>query len=118
MSLSRFDIVGPARRDLAQILRDSEIHFGAAARDRYEALIEQAIHDLISNPERPGVQTVKGYLRYHLRHSRNRVTSGRVRYPRHILVCRIQGDILVILAVGHDAMEEGLVARIEQGEGG
>jgi hypothetical protein len=43
---------------------------------------------------------------------------GRVRRPQHILICRIVDDLLVVLAVGHDAMELGLTTRIEEGQGG
>ena len=117
MSLTRFDIVGPAGRELGRIFQDSEFGFGPAARKRYEALIEQSIRDLVADPARPGVQIVGGRIHYHLRHSRNRVAGGRVREPRHILVCKIAGDTLIVLAVGHDAMAEGLARRIEEGEG-
>jgi hypothetical protein len=41
-----------------------------------------------------------------------------VREPRHVLVCKVVDRVLVIVAVGHDAMEEGLVKRIQEGEEG
>ena len=45
------------------------------------------------------------------------LSGERVRDPRHILICKIVGDVIVVVAVGHDAMEEGIERRIEEGEG-
>lgn len=118
MSLTHFDIVGPARRDLATIFRDSETQFGFAARERYEALVAQAIRDLVENPTRPGAQLDGGRIHYHLRHSKMRVIGEKVREPRHYLVVRIDGSLLIVLAVVYDAMVEGARTRIEEGEAG
>jgi toxin ParE1/3/4 len=117
VTLSGFEISRSARRELVGILAASFERFGEAASHRYEALVQQAIQDLVDDPDRPGTQLSGARIHYHLRHSRKRVTGGRVREPRHILVCKIQGQTLYILAVGHDAMEEGLVRRIEEGQG-
>jgi toxin ParE1/3/4 len=118
--LTRYDFSPPALKQLAKILRESQTEFGQTARSRYEALIYQAIEDLVANPSRPGAQDIDGRIHYHLRHSRTRVPTGegRVGRPRHILIARIVGQTLRILAVGYDAMEEGLSTRIEAGEGG
>jgi toxin ParE1/3/4 len=107
-----------AERHLSEILGTGEDLWGPDARDRYQALIEQAINDLADNPGRLGVQIIDGLIHYPLRHSRHRVLTGRVKRPRHILVCRIVDDVLVVLAAGHDAMEPELTTRIEEGEGG
>ncbi|MCB8878488.1 type II toxin-antitoxin system RelE/ParE family toxin [Acidisoma silvae] len=108
---------GPAQREVVQILRASTVRFGAPAALRYQLLIGQAVSDLTENPTRAGVRQVDGRLHYHLRHSRSRVAGDKVRYPRHVLVCRIERSMLVIMAVGHDAMEDGMVRRIEEGDG-
>jgi toxin ParE1/3/4 len=113
-----YRVTEAAARHLTEILGTGEDTWGPEARDRYQALIEQAINDLAENPDRLGVQLVNGCIHYHLRHSRSRTPLRRVRRPRHILVCRIVDDVLVVLAAGHDAMEEGLTRRIEEGEGG
>jgi toxin ParE1/3/4 len=115
--LASFQVSPSARRELIKIFAESFDRFGDTASLRYEALVEQAMVDLIQNPERPGIKSVDGRIHYHLRHSRNRVSGGRVRAPRHILVCKIAGDELYVLAVAHDTMEEGLARRIEEGEG-
>lgn len=107
-----------AERHLSEILGTGEDLWGPDARDRYQALIEQAINDLADNPGRLGVQIIDGLIHYHLRHSRHRALMGRVRRPRHVLVCRILDDVLVVLAAGYDGMEPGLATRIEEGQGG
>ena len=75
---------------------------------------------MLDNPARPGVRQIAGRIHYHLRHSRTRVSRalGRVGTPRHIIVARIVGEDLLILAFGHDGMIDGLAARIEEGEAG
>lgn len=107
-----------AERHLEELLVTSEDRFGPAARGRYEALFVQAVQDLVENSERVGVHPVSGRLHYHLRHSRDRVAGklGRVGSPRHILVARVVGEELWILAVAHDAMVDELAVRIEGGE--
>jgi toxin ParE1/3/4 len=116
--LTSFDIVGPARRDLGRIFRDSETRFGLAARKRYQALVGQAIRDLMADPTRLGTQADSGRIHYHLRYSKNRVAGEKVRDPRHLLVVRIDGSLMMVLAIVHDAMVEGAARRIEEGEGG
>ena len=52
----RFELYvsGPARRDIAAILKWSLEKFGQAASLRYEALFLQALCDVETDPERPG----------------------------------------------------------------
>lgn len=50
----RFEVAGPARRDIAAILKRSIREFGEAASVRYRALIRQALTDIEADPERPG----------------------------------------------------------------
>ena len=52
------------------------------------------------------------------RRSRNRVAGERVRDPRRLLVAKIVGARLVVLAVVHDVMVNGIRSRIEEGERG
>jgi toxin ParE1/3/4 len=107
-----------ARRELFRIFADSATRFGEDASLRYEELIIQAIRDLVENPQRIGARPVGARIHYHLRHSWNRVDGERVRDPRHLLVAKIVRTRLVVLAVVHDAMVEGLRSRIEEGEEG
>ncbi|MCB8880721.1 type II toxin-antitoxin system RelE/ParE family toxin [Acidisoma cellulosilytica] len=118
MTLVNYDFSPSALRQLTRIFRESEIEFGLAARRRYEVLVGQAIRDLLANPSRPGAQMVGDRIHYHLRHSRARVPVGEggVGRPRHILIARVVGSDLRILAIGYDAMVAGLQSRIEDGE--
>jgi toxin ParE1/3/4 len=83
------------------ILDEGAAVFGEAARDRYAALIIQAMQDVADEPRRPGAaadtEVDPTALFYHLRHSRDRVGTppGRVGKPRHILVYESAGDGVV-----------------------
>ena len=101
-----------------EILRRSEAEFGAVGRRRYETLVEQALVDLLEDPERPGITIVAGRIHYHLRYSRRRVprTPGQVGRPRHLIIARVVNEALVVLALAHDSMEDELRARIQEGE--
>jgi hypothetical protein len=80
----------------------------------------QALEDLRDNPARPGVRQIAGRLHYHLRHSRTRMPKERRRLgaPRHLIVARVVGADLLVLAFGHNGMVDELAARIEEGEDG
>jgi toxin ParE1/3/4 len=114
--LNGFQFSRSARLELTRIFTDSEKRFGSDARRRYEDLVIQAIRDLVEDPERHGTRSVGPRIHYHLRHSRGHGTGSQVRHPRHILVVRIVGEELMVAAVVHDAMVEGVRGRIEEGE--
>lgn len=100
------------------ILGRSEAEFGALGRQRYEALVEQALMDLLDEPERAGAAIIAGRIHTHLRHSRHRVprTAGKVGRPRHLIIARVINQALVVLALAHDSMDDELQARILRGE--
>ena len=102
-------VAKPARKDIASALRHSENEFGLAARERYKALIDQAINDIAKDPARPGVLSIvdikEGYLLYHLRMSRRNVSGDRVGKPRHFFLFRLENaDNLIIARLLHDRM--------------
>jgi toxin ParE1/3/4 len=105
------DITGPARRDIAAIVKWSLREFGEAAAVRYEALISQALRDVASDPQRSGSKErpeimMKGARTYHLEFSRTRVSGKRVISPRHFLLYRRREDgVLEIGRVLHDALD-------------
>jgi hypothetical protein len=103
---------------LDEILWRSEAEFGALGRQRYETLIEQALMDLLRDPERPGAAIVAGRIHYHLRYGRRRMprTPGQVGRPRHLIIARVINEALVVLALVHDSMDDELKARIQEGE--
>jgi toxin ParE1/3/4 len=104
-------VTGPARRDIAAIIRWSFSEFGEAAAHRYEALILQALRDLASDPERPGSKErpeimAPGTRTYHLSLSRSRMAGKRVKAPRHFLFYRsIAPGVIEIVRVLHDSRD-------------
>jgi len=104
-------VTGPARRDIAAIVRWSVKHFGEQAALRYEALILQAMRDIATDPERPGSAARPDLMlpdvrTYHLSFSRMRASEPRVRTPRHLLIYgRDPAATVVVLRVLHDARD-------------
>lgn len=109
---------GPAEHQLRDVLGRCEVEFGGLGRRRYETLVEQALMDLVEDPERPGVAIVAGRIHYHLRYSRRRVprSPGQVGRPRHLIIARIIDEAPVVLALAHDRMDDELRARLREGE--
>lgn len=100
-----------ARDDIASILAWSYQQFGEQARQRYQALIIAAIRDAAAASDDPRLverpELGERVVTWHLSNSRFRSTGGRVSRPRHFLVCRFDGGVLVIGRVLHDAMDVG-----------
>ncbi|WP_083900733.1 type II toxin-antitoxin system RelE/ParE family toxin [Azospirillum sp. B4] len=110
----RYRIAPLARADIRAILTHSNQAFGSFARQRYEALIVQAIRDIAAAPHRFGSverPELRGWT-YHLRYSRERarVAGEAVHNPRHLLLYRLEPNgvgpsFVGIVRVLHDAME-------------
>lgn len=103
-------LAAAARADVAGILRKSTADFGAAARERYAALLATALEDLRADPARLGSadrsEILPGVRTYHLSHCRKRAGESAVGRPRHLLAYRVREDgAVVVLRVLHDAME-------------
>lgn len=107
--MAGYRLTRAAQTDIAEILAWSHEQFGAEARKRYEALIATAIRDAASRTDdgahksRPELGI--GVFSWHLSRSRARTTGGKVNRPRHILICRRDGNTLIIGRVLHDAMD-------------
>ncbi len=105
---------------MTAVLARSERECGSAARDRYAALLLQAMRDIADNPTRPGAaqdRNIDPICRfYHIRHSRTQVPDppGRVGDPPHVLVYEVAADGIVdIVAIVPDLVpRETAVARI------
>jgi hypothetical protein len=86
-------------------------------RDRYDLLLAQSVIDLTQAPGRRGVEIVDGRIHYHIRHSLPSVRKAdRVGSARHIVIARVVGDSLWVLAFAHDSMVDERDDRISQGE--
>lgn len=107
--MAKYRLTHVAQADIVTILAWSEEQFGEDARKRYEALIATAIRDAASRTGDVGHTTRPelgdGVFSWHLAHSRTRGSGKTVSRPRHFLICRREGDVLVIGRVLHDAME-------------
>ncbi|MGH3447843.1 MAG: type II toxin-antitoxin system RelE/ParE family toxin [Nocardioidaceae bacterium] len=107
--MARYRLTHAAQADITSILAWSHDQFGEQARERYEALITTAIRDAATRSDEVG-QTVRpelgeGVFSWHLAQSRARSPGGNVHRPRHFLICRRDGDVLLVGRVLHDAME-------------
>ena len=107
--MATYRLTHAAQDDIVSILAWSHEQFGEEARKRYEALIAVAIRDAatggsdVGRTERP--ELGDGVFSWHLAQSRTRSRGGAVHRPRHFLVCRRDGEVLVVGRVLHDAME-------------
>lgn len=112
MTRRPFEIVltDPAALDLAEILAWSAAEFGAAAAQRYKALVAQALIDLREDPERPGARErvdllPSGLSTYHLALSRDRVVGAKVKSPRHLILYRIKRPMIEVVRIVHDSRD-------------
>lgn len=107
--MARYRLTHAAQADIVSVLAWSHNQFGEEARKRYEALITTAIRDAATRSDDVGrmVRPELGdaVFSWHLAQSRTRSLGGRVHRPRHLLICRRDGDVLVVGRVLHDAME-------------
>ena len=102
-------LAAPAGRDFLEIMDWSVEHFGAAAADRYETLIGQALTDIGENPFRPGAakrpELPEGVHTYHLASSRERVSGSCVHAPRHFVLYRVVGFRVGVLRLLQDSRD-------------
>lgn len=107
--MAGYRLTHAARADIVSILAWSDEQFGEEARKRYEALIATAIRDAASRTDDvghiPRPELGDGVFSWHLARSRANSPGGKVRRPRHFLICRRYNDMLVIGRVVHDAMD-------------
>lgn len=116
--MANFRVSHAAQADIISILAWSNEQFGEEARRRYEALIAASIRDAASRADDAG-HTMRPELgddvfTWHLSQSRTRSRGGSVHRPRHFLVCRRIGHMLVVGRILHDAMDVQRYADQEQ----
>lgn len=107
--MARYRLTHAAQADIVSILAWSHEQFGMEARNRYEGLLATAIRDAATRSDEVGrtnrPELGDGVFSWHLAYSRTRSPGGTVHRPRHFLICRQDGDVLVIGRVLHDAMD-------------
>lgn len=105
----RYRLTHAAQADIMSILVWSHDKFGEEARQRYEALITAGIRDAAAHSTGAGwtvrPELGEGVFSWHLAQSRTHSRGGSVHRPRHFLICRRDGEVLVVGRVLHDAME-------------
>lgn len=118
----RLRIADAAQNDIVGILRWSHQQFGPTARQRYETLIKTALRELVAEPmalgshDRPEIGP--GVRSRHLRLSRRKTAGNQaaVGRPRHFILYRIDGDLVVIGRVLHDSMDLSRLAAPDPGD--
>lgn len=107
--MARYRLTHTARSDISDILAWSHQQFGEQVRLRYQRLIATAVRDVAADPTRPGSherpELGNGVRSWHLAAGRARAGTRGIRGPRHFLIYRVDGELVVIGRVLHDAME-------------
>jgi len=101
---------GPARRDIAAILRASEAGFGAAARGRYQPLLAVSLRRIAAEPLAVPTQEREelgaGVRSLHIRHCRDVSGAGAVAAPVHVIFYRLgPPGVVEVARVLHERME-------------
>lgn len=101
-----------AQSDIAHALEWSFENFGAAAEARYAALIAAAIAHAAQDPKALGfkkrMELPGDVVSWHLSQSVMHSAVGRVRRPRHLLVCRWVDGQLQVARLLHEAQDPAL----------
>lgn len=109
--MAHYKLSAAAQTDIIDVLTWTQQNFGTLARTRYETLIVTALRDIAAQPDRIGSierpELGDGIHSWHLWLSRDhaRTESGVVRRPRHFLIYRIEGNLVVVGRVLHESME-------------
>lgn len=110
--MARFRLSGPARADIASVLRSSEAMHGADARIRYRGLLTAALRRIAADPDGPSTvargELFAGLRSLHIRHCRAESREAPVGDPVHVIFYRAVAPGLVeIVRELHERMEPG-----------
>lgn len=110
--MSVFRLSRSAADDMLGVLEWSEEHFGAEARIRYGALILAAARHASESggssrfTNRP--ELGPDVLSWHLANSVLRSTGGKVKEPRHLMICRWDDSLLMVGRIFHEVQDPTL----------
>ncbi len=97
-----------AQADIAEILDWTERTFGEVASDRYEALIVDGLHALQVTEDATGARPVASRPNVWSRHLSTVPSTSdgaKVKRPRHVLIYRVDGDVVTVGRVVHERMD-------------
>ena len=108
--MARFRLARPAQIDLANILATSAERWGADGRQRYAAVLADALRQVADEPEGPLIkkrpELRSGIRSFHVRYARYSADTAKVRRPVHVLYYRVaQEGVIEIVRVLHEKMD-------------
>ena len=108
--MARFRLARPAQIDLANILATSAERWGTDARQRYAAVLADAMRQVADEPEGPltkkRTELRAGIRSFHIRYARRSVDTAKVRRSGHVLYYRVaQEGVIEIVRVLHEKMD-------------
>jgi toxin ParE1/3/4 len=108
--MARFRLARPAQIDLASILATGAERWGTDGRQRYAAVLADAIRQVADEPEGPltkkRTELRSGIHGFHIRHARRASDAAKVRRPVHVLYYRVAREgVIEIVRVLHEKMD-------------
>jgi toxin ParE1/3/4 len=108
--MARFRLARPAQIDLANILATSAERWGTDGRQRYSAVLADAMRQVADEPEGPLTKKRSdlrsGIRSFHIRYARRSADTAKVKRPVHVLYYRVaQGGVIEIVRVLHERMD-------------
>ncbi len=102
----RLRLSGPANEDIRSIWENARSTYGYEEAIAYSELLEQAIRDVVVDPERPSSiprpELGAGVRSYHTELSKHRSGTG-IKSPRHVIVYALRHvDEVYVLRILHD----------------
>jgi toxin ParE1/3/4 len=108
--MARFRLARPAQIDLANIVATSAERWGTDGRQRYAAVLADAMRQVADKPEGPltkkRTELRSGIRSFHVRYARRSANTTKVRRPVHVLYYRVgQEGVIEIVRVLHERMD-------------
>lgn len=108
--MARFRLARPAQLDLGSILATSAERWGPDGRQRYAAVLADAMRQVADQPQGPltknRTELRSGIWSFHVRHARRAADATKVRRPVHVLYYRVaQEGVIEIVRVLHERMD-------------
>jgi toxin ParE1/3/4 len=108
--MARFRLARPAPIDLANVLATSAERWGAKGRQRYAAVLVEAMRQVAAEPDgpltkkRPDLRA--GIRSFHVRYATRSPEGAKVRRPVHVLYYRVaQEGVIEIVRLLHERMD-------------